>query len=779
MNVRQRLRNFIARRVDPRFRFSWHFSEAMKHYQDANPDLSLRHFQECLEIFPDEWFARHQMSHVFLLFIGDVDEFLRLLRYGRRWRERRYTPPEGKPPHRFLWFMWAAQIGHIANMEHLIKREILQGRDPRNMILYYSESQKPANQALLDKMGAYITIVRKEEELPYPQETMLSVLEEYFLCESLDGTTKHWWHASAEILRAWEKAGRAPLLTLSETEMEQGRVRLRELGLPDDAWFVCLHVREGGFKQEQGYNAVDDFLNADIGAYLPAIRAVTEHGGWVIRVGDSKMQRLGPTPGVIDYVHSALKSEWMDMFLLGACRFFIGTSSGPAYVPPLFGTPCVLTNWVPVGQRPFNSRDIYITKIYQAGFPPRQLSFGETMAPPVGYAPRYIHAKQLGLSPIPNTPEEIREVVSEMLDRLDGRLTYSEKDEALQSAFEVVAETNLCIGNARIGRAFLDRYSHLLAGKGQPASLVARSSPSRASEPGLPASQPTEGANKMNPSLSGKLPPDIAELCEKYADKNVALFLLDRKMIERQDAVIAKAVHAFFQGTQTYRGPDVETIAKIVSEFRDVFLDSPVSMNLYGANFPSGINLFLMARCLGPRLIVESGVYKGQSSYFLSSACPGAAIHAFDPNLQEVSYRTPGVSYHEHDWMSTQVKCDPPGTGLCFFDDHQNQALRVIQAHERGFRHMIFDDSWPIEAVTGCGWPPLPSIDMVVNNPLAPGEVVRWVESGKLWTYVHSEEMRELCARARLLIKAAYEVPSLYRECGIAPTSAYKFVELA
>jgi len=779
VNLREKLGQFVSGLVGPDRLFVWHFEQAWKHYQNANANLSIRHFQECLKLFPEHWNAWGQLSIVCSQLTGDIEESLRLLRYSRRLRERLFTPPEGKPAYRFLDFMWVIQIGHIANMEHLIKREILKGRDPKNMILYFSESQRAANQALLEKMGAYITIVREEGRLPYPREMMLSMLEEYYLCESLDGLTKHWWHASSEIFAAWEKAGRAPLLTLSEEETRKGRACLRKLGLPDGAWFVCLHVRESGFKQAHGYNAVESALNAEIGSYVPAIRAVIEHGGWVIRIGDEKMQPLPPTPRAIDYAHSALKSDWMDVFLLGACRFFIGTSSGPAYVPPLFGTPCVLTNWLPAGQRPFNSRDIYIPKLHQAGFPPRLLSFAEMMAPPIGYAPRYALAEELGLAPVPNTPEEIREVVSEMLDRLDGTLSYTEMDEALQSAFDAVAETNLCIGNARAGRAFLRRYTRLLTGAGQHASLAARSSQSRSPEPSLPAPQPTESANKMNPSLSENLPPDVAELSGKYADRNVALFLLDRKMIERQNLTIAKAVHAFFRSTQTWRESDVETIARHVSEFREVYLESPITMNDYGVNFPSGVMLFLMARCLAPGLIVESGVYKGQSSYFLASACPGAAIHAFDPNLQEVSYHTPGVTYREYDWMNAEMKCDPGSTGLCFFDDHQNQALRVIQAHERGFRHMIFDDSWPIEAVTGCGWPPLPSVDMIMNNPLAPGEVVKWVEMGKIWTYVHSEEMRDLCARARRLIKAAYEVPSLYRECGIEPTSAYKFVELA
>jgi hypothetical protein len=303
-----------------------------------------------------------------------------------------------------------------------------------------------------------------------------------------------------------------------------------------------------------------------------------------------------------------------------------------------------------------------------------------------------------------------------------------------------------------------------------------------AQENAPPAESPPEAESLpqavMNPSISDELPPGVAEMWTKFDARNVGLFLLDRKMIERQNLRIARAVHTFFQSTQTYRKPSVESIAGYIDEFRDVFLRNPITKNLYGANFPSGVNLFLMARCLDPDLIVESGVYKGQTSYFLAAACPRAKVHAFDPNLQELSYRTPGVTYHQKDWMSEAVRCDPAGRGLCFFDDHQNQALRVIQAHQRGFRYVIVDDSWPIETVTGCGWPPLPSVDMIMSNPLELGEVVRWIEGDKAWTYVHTDEMHELCAKARRLIAAAYEVPSLYRESGIAPTSAYKFIEL-
>ena len=281
-----------------------------------------------------------------------------------------------------------------------------------------------------------------------------------------------------------------------------------------------------------------------------------------------------------------------------------------------------------------------------------------------------------------------------------------------------------------------------------------------------------------NPSVDYNLSKELSALAACYAAKGVTQFPLSTRMVELQNKLIANAISGFFAKTASLRAVSAAEIAKTVAEFRSVFLGSPITRNFYGANFPSGLNLFCLARHLMPTTIVESGVYKGQSSYLLASACPGAMVLAFDPSLAEVAYRAPGVVFHANDWMSTEIKCQPNSRDLCFFDDHQNQALRIVQAHERGFRHILFDDSWPIEVAYGCSGPPLPSVDMIIDDRLELNEAVEWIEGETKWTYVHDREVSDLCSRARALIRAAHEVPSLYRETGIAPTSAYKFVEL-
>ncbi len=293
------------------------------------------------------------------------------------------------------------------------------------------------------------------------------------------------------------------------------------------------------------------------------------------------------------------------------------------------------------------------------------------------------------------------------------------------------------------------------------------------------ADPPTFDANYSSPDFrlrSEITDPAAATLGRQYADRSIALVALGG-MVARQDAIIAKTIFEFFQKTTSLRHVTPATLSSHIAEFRRVFLTSPHKANSGGANFTTALNLFLIARCLSPKLIVECGVFKGASSYILKAACPNAQVLAFDPNLAELTHRTPGVTYYEHDWMRIDVRCSPPGTGLCYFDDHQDQATRVKQAHQRGIRHILMDDSWPLE-VPGCGWPPIPSIEMIMNNWLKVGESARWIEDGMMWTFVQTEETHQLIEHARSLIKDAHDLPSLYRQTGVAPTSAGKYVEL-
>jgi putative glycosyltransferase (TIGR04372 family) len=361
---------------------------------------------------------------------------------------------------------WSSHIGHTAMLGIHVKRNLLEGR-PYRLWLLRAPEPNPGNRYLVDLWQKYFTLAERPIELPFPVDGLRYGCKDLFLEERLSGPETYFWQAYAEISRAWEQAGGGPLFELSNHDIELGEEALSAMGIPAGAWYVCLHVRSAGYKAI--HEGLQDALNADITTYDLAIDAIVERGGWVIRMGDPSMPKLPARNGVVDYAHSPQKTERTDIFLCATCRFYIGTSSGLAYVPNLFGVPCVFTNWFPTATRPLNSSDLFIPKLHWHDSENDFVPFADSLAPPLGH----IHAKStlrtLSISLKDNTAEDVRDVVIEMLDRLESSATNTAEDENLRVRFDAVATNSRSFGNASIGRDFLRKYRRLLP-TGEPCS---------------------------------------------------------------------------------------------------------------------------------------------------------------------------------------------------------------------------------------------------------------------------------------------------------------------
>jgi putative glycosyltransferase (TIGR04372 family) len=254
---------------------------------------------------------------------------------------------------------------------------------------------------------------------------------------------------------------RPPLLTLRKTDSDRGWDCLRELGVPEGAWFVCIHARESA----DGRNTAHLSRDVSIDTYLPAIEAITKHGGWCIRLGDNTMKPLPPMNKVIDYALLDIKSEWMDVFLCGACRFVLGSNSGLSNVAGAFGVPCALANLIPISVLPVKHSDLGILKLLWSFKDQRYLTFREILDSPIGnanfFAPLFHEA---GVKIVDNSPEDIRDLAIEMLERMENSATYTDSDESLQQTFKSFFKPgHYGYGaSSRIGRDFLRRYKGLL-----------------------------------------------------------------------------------------------------------------------------------------------------------------------------------------------------------------------------------------------------------------------------------------------------------------------------
>jgi putative glycosyltransferase (TIGR04372 family) len=222
-------------------------------------------------------------------------------------------------------------------------------------------------------------------------------------------------------------------------------------------------VREGGYHGETA-GSIGSHRNASIDDYIPAIKLITERGGYVIRLGDRSMRPAPKIDGLIDYALSPEKSPAIDIFFCGTSRFVIGTTSGLTTACVSFGTPLVLVNCISNDWQLWSDNTHFIVKPVRDIRNKRFVPFAEVFVPPIqGYLINSQVMRRKGLEPIPNTPEEITEAVRYKLDIVDS-LTTPPKDweEPMRSYIAAMADNPLMFGAARPVPKFLEMRPELL-----------------------------------------------------------------------------------------------------------------------------------------------------------------------------------------------------------------------------------------------------------------------------------------------------------------------------
>ena len=362
---------------------------------------------------------------------------------------------------RVLDGVWAEHIGHLGIVDYVIKRGLLEGRRREDTMLYLPRGSAVANRFLLAQMNPYLRVVESPSDLPFP-ESAVPAFHYDVLAPRLPDGTAHYWEVAGQTYARWHEEGRGPLLAYPADMQARGSAVLEKAGVPAGSWFVALHVREREPDgRKSGINAA---RNADISTYLPAIAEVGRRGGWVVRVGGPSGTPLPALPNLIDYGRSADRADWMDIFVLACCRFMIGTNSGPAFVPALYGVPAVLTNWWPAGERPWHLSDIFVPKLLRNISDEFYLTLGQTLCEPFGwsYSKNYL-AERCGVRLEDNGAEIIQAAVREMLDRVDGKAQVNSEVGDLRAHADRVYAASGVFGMGQLAAEFVRRHVTLIA----------------------------------------------------------------------------------------------------------------------------------------------------------------------------------------------------------------------------------------------------------------------------------------------------------------------------
>lgn len=310
---------------------------------------------------------------------------------------------------RIIGSSFLGPLGHLSFLDMYVKGVQLREMNQRSTNVL-AENSKVANRSYLHLWEKHLA-VRKITLREWVNVDLL----EWPICERADfvRTTGGYENSMSfwdKVNRMWENEGRAPLLELDAELLDRGKSVLRRMGLKDDDWYVCFHVREGDHRVT--YRGP----NSDVSTYALAMEEVVRRGGVAIRMGNTEMTAITEKPGIVDYAHSVRRADWMDVFLWATCRFFVGTGSGPIHVPGTFGVPVLMTNTSAIGMFPsYSVGSMMITKHFHDEKTGRELSLSEALSRRVGWNWSADFSRQ-GVMMRDNTPEELRDAVIDMFE---------------------------------------------------------------------------------------------------------------------------------------------------------------------------------------------------------------------------------------------------------------------------------------------------------------------------------------------------------------------------
>ena len=208
-----------------------------------------------------------------------------------------------------------------------------------------------------------------------------------------------------------------------------------------------------------------------------------------------------------------------------------------------------------------------------------------------------------------------------------------------------------------------------------------------------------------------------------------------------------------------------ENVRDLVETFWALIPSAPVRQRRGGAGFNGALQLFVAMRALKPAFVIESGVFRGLTTWVIRQALPEARIFCHDPDLSGLQYRDPDARYAIADWSSADWSGIDPARTVAFFDDHVAQGRRVVEAHALGLTRLLFDDDAAGHRIHAHGGPAHPTIAMLEAVRHDP-EPIRWRRNGRVFEQAVDDPLAE---RARACIARSHAFDDLHRATGYSP----------
>ncbi len=143
---------------------------------------------------------------------------------------------------------------------------------------------------------------------------------------------------------------------------------------------------------------------------------------------------------------------------------------------------------------------------------------------------------------------------------------------------------------------------------------------------------------------------------------------------------------------------DTSDIKDYVDGFLEIYEKRPIKENSGGTLSVNLFHLYYIVKKLKPSRVIESGVFKGQTTWLINELLPDTKIVGIEPFLHQVTYEGKNTKYITTDFLNITndfIPRDVAKDTLIIFDDHQDAYQRIMHAHKLGFKKFYFDDNYP------------------------------------------------------------------------------------
>jgi len=350
-----------------------------------------------------------------------------------------------------IGFLYRVRLGHLISNTDLYLRRRYLGEEDGGLHIFFT--YRPANHQVCTLFSRVIPLVNSEflTKLFAP----ISIFNTKFSLK-----TPFTGNEYRERVLAPSQVNFTP------NEINAGKKKLKEMGIGDKDWYVCIHARDNAFTLSLpgGMNYIEsgNYRNADIDTYDLAAMEILKRGGFVIRMGSIVEKEFClKHPRIIDYPFH-FRDDFSDVFISAHAKFFISTANGSVDLAQLFDVPVLLVNVVPIGFSPLSKNSIYIPKrVFNSS--DQQVNFYEQLLffqklPLDAVTNPLMHLEEMGWRVEDNTREEIRDATVEMFNLIERGFVQSPQYSAmLLKYYSLFEEENMySVSKSPCAQFFLD-----------------------------------------------------------------------------------------------------------------------------------------------------------------------------------------------------------------------------------------------------------------------------------------------------------------------------------